>query len=257
MRKSGVREHDVEYPASELQGKRGPDKGVILVSILSPGLLVAALLHSMEVREPSMMRSVGTVASSAHAPPALVNADRTESVTRPIPRSSSALGNGANRARSLERPYSTEFGWEGPDLFARDGERTLVAHFRFETAEIDGEILDLDPTEIVSAANRIEYRREPLTEWYEKHPGGWEQGFTIARAPAGNVLRLEIAIRTTGPGMGNVSAYFFRPGAAAWDADGNVLPVRVDAGSSSLALTVDVSGARYPLIVFPMMFDRH
>ena len=32
-------------------------------------------------------------------------------------------------------------------------------------------------------ANRVEYRRGEVTEWYVNGPLGLEQGFTLARAP--------------------------------------------------------------------------
>src|SRR5215831_5052379 len=39
-----------------------------------------------------------------------------------------------------------------------------------------------------SAANRIEYRRDGLTDWYVNGPLGLEQGFTLERAPTGSQL---------------------------------------------------------------------
>lgn len=36
-----------------------------------------------------------------------------------------------------------------------------------------------------ATANRVEYRRGALTEWYVNGPLGLEQGFTLARAPGG------------------------------------------------------------------------
>ena len=247
MRHTDVRGEDVENPVSALREKPAADKGIILVSVLSPALLVAALIHSVEPGETLVGRPGEAFASSTRAQAAFVDTAGENSGTPLFSRRSFD----SNRQRALT---STEFGWEGPDLLLPHGEQTRVVHFRFEAVEIDGEILQLDSTEIVSAENRIEYRRSPLTEWYERRRNGWEQGFTIARAPAGNSLSIEMRITTTPVGSDDDAAIFHYPGAIARDADGNPIPVRVRGRGSSLALAVDVSGARYPLIVLPVVF---
>jgi len=49
----------------------------------------------------------------------------------------------------------------------------------------------------VARANRVSYRRGALTEWYVNGPLGLEQGFTLARPPAGRAqgpLTLSLAL---------------------------------------------------------------
>jgi hypothetical protein len=46
-------------------------------------------------------------------------------------------------------------------------------------------------------ANRVEYRRDGVTEWYENGPLGLEQGFTLAERPGranGQALTLELRL---------------------------------------------------------------
>lgn len=252
MRHAGAREEGNEDPVPAVQERPAADKGTILVSVLSPALLVAALFHSSGPREASVVRPGGGYAPSTNEESASLDAAGEDFGIPSVSRTFLSLDFGTERVL-----YSTEFGWEGPDLLLRHGERTRVVHFRFEAVEIDGEILQLESTEIVSAANRIEYHRGPLTEWYQRRRSGWEQGFTIARAPAGNTLRIEMKITTTPAGPDDDVGTFRYPGAAARDADGNPIPVRLVSRSSSMALIADVSRVRYPLVVFPASFYEH
>lgn len=88
-------------------------------------------------------------------------------------------------------------------------------------------------------ANRVEYRRSGLTEWYLNGPLGLEQGFTLARPPSrasGEALTLALHLSggmtavpgTQGDGVvlqarGNTTRLRYR-GLVAWDAEGHVLP---------------------------------
>ncbi|MPZ21891.1 MAG: hypothetical protein GEV06_29070, partial [Luteitalea sp.] len=60
----------------------------------------------------------------------------------------------------------------------------------------------LEPVEAVTptaTANRVEYRRGALTEWYVNGPLGLEQGFTLARPPAPSDVEgpLTVALRVS------------------------------------------------------------
>jgi len=48
----------------------------------------------------------------------------------------------------------------------------------------EGDVRPLPSAEPVAEKGRVEYRRGPVTEWYENRPGGLEQGFTIAERRA-------------------------------------------------------------------------
>ncbi|MGH7961683.1 MAG: hypothetical protein ACRERD_07620, partial [Candidatus Binatia bacterium] len=59
-------------------------------------------------------------------------------------------------------------------------------------------VLPVSRAEMKAAANRIEYTRGEVAEWYVNSPLGLEQGFTLKSAPAGGdgetPLRLRIAV---------------------------------------------------------------
>ncbi len=118
-------------------------------------------------------------------------------------------------------------------------------------------------------ANRVEYRRGALTEWYVNGPLGIEQGFTISQAPIASADSqhdaLEIALHL----RGNLSASI-EPGRHALtlrdqrgvetlrygpllvhDASGRELESWMEVQDGSLRLRVNTAGARYPIIVDP------
>jgi hypothetical protein len=52
-----------------------------------------------------------------------------------------------------------------------------------------GDALAAVPAAIpVTEANRVDYRRGSITEWYRNGPAGLEQGFTLAERPVGILL---------------------------------------------------------------------
>ena len=116
--------------------------------------------------------------------------------------------------------------------------------------------------------NRIEYRHGRLLEWYVNGPVGLEQGFTLDRSPgdaAGQPLTLALAI------SGNLSAEIDRSktsviltnraghsqlrygGLSAHDVTGNEFPSWLELRGGNLLLRVNDTGARYPLVVDPLI----
>lgn len=119
-----------------------------------------------------------------------------------------------------------------------------------------------------AAANRVEYRRGALTEWYVNGPLGLEQGFTLARPPgeptgeplslalslAGN---LAVSVDPTGKNAtlsrpDGTAALRYR-GLTAYDATGRELPSWLEADSELLRLRVDDASAQYPIVVDPFI----
>jgi hypothetical protein len=122
-------------------------------------------------------------------------------------------------------------------------------------------------------ANRAEYRRGVLTEWYVNGPLGLEQGFTISQPPVtlpdSNHDALDIALRL----RGNLSASVERGRHAlvlrdqkgvqalrygpllVYDASGRELESWMELQESSLRLRVNTTGARYPIIVDPWVLS--
>ncbi len=118
-----------------------------------------------------------------------------------------------------------------------------------------------------AAANRVEYRRGDLTEWYLNGPLGLEQGFTLAKAPGrstGAPLTLAFKLSgnliasadVTGTGVSlsrdGMAELRYR-GLTAHDAAGRALPAWLRVEGERLWLRVDDAGARYPLVVDPFI----
>jgi MYXO-CTERM domain-containing protein len=116
---------------------------------------------------------------------------------------------------------------------------------------------------------RVERDAGGLTEWWENTPAGLEQGFVIAqppRAPAAAAdawLRIEVQVagaRVQVAADGN-QAVLSPPdgrrlryaGLTAWDAAGRALPARMQQGTTGLWLEIDDAGARYPVVVDPVL----
>jgi hypothetical protein len=122
------------------------------------------------------------------------------------------------------------------------------------------------PASPEAKANRIDYRRGGLTEWYVNGPLGLEQGFTLDQPlenPRGEALT--IALRLGGDlraapaseGMNLVradgsTALHYR-GLVAWDATGRTLPAWWQGEGAEVRLRVDDTAARYPVTIDPFI----
>jgi len=119
-----------------------------------------------------------------------------------------------------------------------------------------------------AGANRVDYRRGALDEWYVNGPAGLEQGFTL-RAPLGraNGEPLTIAMGLSGglsaeadadaKGLSLMNAdgelALRYAGLVAADASGRELPSWLEVRGQTLLVRVDVDGARYPVTIDPFM----
>ena len=117
-------------------------------------------------------------------------------------------------------------------------------------------------------ANRVEYQRESLTEWYVNGPMGLEQGFTIDKAPGkAEGKPLTIAISLTGnleavvdEGRTSLSlisrgdrAQLRYSGFSTTDAAGKELQSWLELKGTTLSLRVNDKGALYPIVVDPVV----
>jgi hypothetical protein len=128
----------------------------------------------------------------------------------------------------------------------------------------------LQPVEAVTPhleGDHVVYSHPGVSEWYANGPLGLEQGFTVARAPAGHAvgaLTLSIALR------GNLRASLTNGGRAltlsraghpvlrytdllATDARGRTLHSSLILDAHRLLIRVDANGARYPLRIDPFV----
>jgi hypothetical protein len=114
--------------------------------------------------------------------------------------------------------------------------------------------------------NRVVYSRAGLQEWYANGPLGLEQGFTLARAPAGHpggALTLSMTLSGNAHAslasgaqsitLSHAGARALRYGdLRATDATGRVLPSWLQLRAGRLLVLVDTSRARYPLRIDPL-----
>jgi hypothetical protein len=117
-------------------------------------------------------------------------------------------------------------------------------------------------------ANRVEYRRGSLTEWYVNGPLGLEQGFTLTEPPPGAAdgRPLTIALELSGDltaavdqdGRSLTLIIEGKPemryaGLASRDATGREMRSWLEMQGSQLLLKVADAGARYPVVVDPLV----
>jgi uncharacterized repeat protein (TIGR01451 family) len=121
----------------------------------------------------------------------------------------------------------------------------------------------------IAAANRVEYRRGAITEWYVNGPLGLQQGFDLAAPPPGgpSMDALTLALALSGSGRAELGADgrslsltdptggpLLSYGALlVTDATGRALPAWLELAGRTLRLRVDDRGARYPLCIDPWM----
>jgi hypothetical protein len=144
--------------------------------------------------------------------------------------------------------------------------------FRLDRFGREGALAPVLPVSPVPHANRVEYDHGELTEWYVNDDRGLEQGFTIARPPAGErtspvVLDLRVSGDLRGiPGTDAGEIEFvagstardhpdalLRYGALrAVDALGHEVAAAMTIHGSSLRIAIRDADAAYPLIVDPL-----
>ena len=119
-----------------------------------------------------------------------------------------------------------------------------------------------------NVANRVEYQRPGMTEWYVNGPMGIEQGFTFPIPPGsrgGGPLTVQFALSgdlvaaRTSDRKGltlarrNGTPVLKYRGLTAHDSDGRELTAWLDVKDGDLSLLVDDSDARYPVVVDPFI----
>ncbi|MCG7854731.1 MAG: FG-GAP repeat protein, partial [Methanoregulaceae archaeon] len=129
-------------------------------------------------------------------------------------------------------------------------------------------LVPVQPARPRARTNRAEYRRGPLTEWYVNGPFGLQQGFTLDAPPAATAdqkapLILALSLKGTLTAQlkpdrrslvftdGNTTARFTYTGLTVTDAEGNEAPSWLEVHGTTLSITVDDRGMRYPLTIDP------
>lgn len=85
-------------------------------------------------------------------------------------------------ARDIRQGITASFGARGATVTAHDGARASIA---LQAIRVGAALHPVGLAQPLARGNRVEYRRAGATEWFANGPAGIEQGFTIAREPAG------------------------------------------------------------------------
>ncbi len=214
--------------------------------------------------------SVGTVERRSIAPTAARPVVHTRSLSSlPValqPIVSSVVGAGRasfaiHGLRSVGGGLTTRFARSGPTVSGAGG-AALGLHV---TGVGRGRSIAALPSANPSSSNnQVLYRRGGVTEWYRNGPLGLEQGFTVARQPAGGSGWLTISERLRGAMRARLSGsgiVFSHAGRAfvrldqlsAIDARGRALRSHFQLRGSSVVIRIDDAGATYPVKVDPTL----
>ncbi|MGH9870254.1 MAG: hypothetical protein ACREAA_19105 [Candidatus Polarisedimenticolia bacterium] len=186
----------------------------------------------------------------------------------------SSAGDGRWSAPNRAQNLRSRLGDDGLELTRRmSGGLTEDWRFAMHLSGFgrEGSVAPVPPAVPQVSDNRVGIERPTLglTEWYINDARGIEQGFTIARRPAGEgphrPLVIEMAIRsdlsaeladdgqslvfTTATG----AAALRYAGLVAWDFLGRRLPARLVLSKSFARILVDDMAAVYPIIVDPLL----
>lgn len=108
---------------------------------------------------------------------------------------------------------------------------------------------------------RLEFQTHGFTEWWVRTAEGYQQGWTVDRAPAGmGELTVEVdleggEVRVAEGGLqvdGEAGEVFNVSGLAAWDANGTALNARFALTAGGFSVLVDDRGAQYPVQIDPV-----
>jgi nucleoside-specific outer membrane channel protein Tsx len=166
------------------------------------------------------------------------------------------------RGENSRHTLTADFTKQGPEIRSRNLRWSLETRaYGYGNA-----LHSAKPVAPQANANRVEYRRDGLTEWYENGPLGLEQGFTLAHRPGkvnGKPLTLELALRgdlvaSLQPGEKALSlsshdgkAALRYTGLKATDTTGRELRSWLEMRGQRLLVRVEDKGARYPVTVDP------
>jgi hypothetical protein len=167
---------------------------------------------------------------------------------------------------NLRQTLAADFTQQGVKVSHRTAQWTMSL-LSYGYGDISQKVAPVSP---LASLNRVEYQHGPLTEWYVNGPVGLEQGFTLDSPPSGsaNGQPLTIALRLSG----NLNASLDHPaialslsrnhlrkpelryaGLTACDATGQQLQAWLELKGSELHLRVQDAGARYPVVVDPVV----
>jgi hypothetical protein len=168
-------------------------------------------------------------------------------------------------AENLRQQLAADFTQEGVKVTHRTSQWTMLL-LSYGYGDISKKVARVSPQ---AGLNRVEYRHGPLTEWYLNGPVGLEQGFTLDQPPTGAKGQpLTISLLLSGDLSATVDQEgtalslsrndLRKPelqyaGLAAHDSSGKELQAWLELNGSELRLRVQDAGARYPVVVDPLV----
>ncbi|MCF7734010.1 MAG: immunoglobulin domain-containing protein [Akkermansiaceae bacterium] len=175
----------------------------------------------------------------------------------------------ANPEQQLRAWFSNDGVELASGIATPEGEEPWGLKVRLQAVGRAAAMTPITPSGITGNDGRVEMHDSnvSVTQWFENRQEGLEQGFTLRQAPAvgtggvvfslgmeGNLRPLAMGgpdgIRLVDSAGADVLHY---SGLKAWDADGRVLPARMELrGAATLALMVEDAWARYPVTVDPL-----
>jgi hypothetical protein len=167
-------------------------------------------------------------------------------------------------ARNARQGLMATFDADGATVSARAGAHAGIALQKIGYGDA---LRPVDRARPLALGDRVEYRRGNATEWFANGPAGIEQGFTIARQPAGagsGALTLALGVSgtlTARPGEAGGLLLVGARGKAVLsygdlsvsDANGRALPAHMRVAHGRVLISVDARGALYPLTVDPLL----
>ncbi len=167
-------------------------------------------------------------------------------------------------AHNPRQGLTASFGDGGASIGTRDGAHVRIA---LQALGFGGVLRSVVAGRPQVHGNRVEYARGAAREWFANGPAGVEQGFEIAKPPAGaagGALTLAVGASGTLELQAGTAGGLTLAGAdgkpvlsygdlSVVDARGRSLPARMTAAHGRVLISVDARGARYPLTVDPLV----
>ncbi len=157
---------------------------------------------------------------------------------------------------------STEF--NSSNITIKIDDQKLM-NMRLESWGRTGELESADEARISTKANRLEYDRAGISEWYVNSPYGLEQGFTIHERPEGGgtiLVNIDVdtaeGVEAVDAEAKNTIAWQDPDGAKlsygklfAYDSTGNRLDANMARNTDGIQIAVDDRNAVYPVVIDP------
>jgi|GEM_PF-4834227 len=228
---------------------RATNAGLMMATaVVAVVMMVGALLA------PNTDSVVNTTADLATAARALIDAPTVSAEERALQAQLDAVGSGLVFDETVGS-LDARFMLAGP-VFGD------TVPFSITTTQYQGETVAAVIPE--HDGDRIVYQRGEVTEWWQQVGSSYEQGWTIASAPADGSTNLSVMV-----GFANAAPLaesettvqlILSDGSRAWyrdlhafDAEGTVLPATMTVDGSNVRIDVDAAGAVYPVTIDPVV----